>query len=136
MAKWNSAKPSQEVLFSRKTQAQIHAIVSLNNIQVERATYQEFTDILLDENFDLKYCVDSAKLEVNKGVSVIKTLRYILTQKSLITVYKDFLMLQIIHGDITYIYDQTESGSFCKKLWSKKILQYKAALAIIHFTKN
>ena len=34
------SKPDQEVLFSRKKQVQIHPTISLNNIQVEGAPYQ------------------------------------------------------------------------------------------------
>ena len=33
-------KPAQEVIFSRKKQSQNHPTISLNNIHVERATYQ------------------------------------------------------------------------------------------------
>ena len=64
-------------------------------------------------------------LKINKGVAVIKKLRYSLPRKSLVTIYKAFLRPLIDHGDI--IYDHPQNESFCKKLES---VQYKAALAI------
>ena len=64
-------------------------------------------------------------MKINKGVAVIKKLRYSLPRKSLITIYKAFLRPLIDYGDI--IYDQPQNESFCEKLES---VQYKAALAI------
>ena len=46
-------------------------------------------------------------------------------RKSLVTIYKVFLMPLIDYGDI--IYDQPHNSSFCEKLES---VQHKAALAI------
>ena len=64
-------------------------------------------------------------MKINKGVAVIKKLRYSLPRKSLITIYKAFLRPLIDYGDI--IYDQPQNESFCEKLES---VQYKATLAI------
>ena len=38
-------KPGQEVLFPRKKKAQVHATNNLNNIQVERTSYQKHPGI-------------------------------------------------------------------------------------------
>ena len=65
-------------------------------------------------------------MKINKGVAVIKKLRYSLPRKSLITIYKAFLRPLIDYGDI--IYDQPQNESFCEKFES---VQYKAALAIM-----
>ena len=64
-------------------------------------------------------------MKINKGVAVIKKLRYSLLRKLLITIYRAFLRPLIDYGDI--IYDQLQNESFCEKLES---VQYKAALAI------
>ena len=61
-------KPAQEVLFSRNKKLQIHLTISLNNIQVERASYQKHLGILLDEKLNFKEHVDSTIVKVNKGV--------------------------------------------------------------------
>ena len=76
----------------------------------------------MDEKLNFKQHVDSAISKVNEGISVIKNLRHTLSRKSLITIYKIFL---IDYGDITY--DQPNNDPFCEKLES---IQYKAALAI------
>ena len=44
------SKPAQEVVFSRKEKLQSHPAISLNNIQVERASYAKDLVILPDEN--------------------------------------------------------------------------------------
>ena len=49
------SKPAQEVVFSRKKKLQSHPTISLNNIQVERASYVKHLGILLDERFLKKY---------------------------------------------------------------------------------
>ena len=119
------SKPAQEVLFSRKKQVQIHATISLNNIQVERAPYQKRLGSILDKKLDFKQHIDSAISRVNKSIFIIKKLRYNLPRKSLITIYQAFSVPLIDCGDI--IYDQPQNDSFSQKLES---IQYKAALAI------
>ena len=84
----DTSKPAQKVLFSRKKKVQIHSTISLNNIQVERASYQKQLGILLDEKLNFKQHIDSAILKINKGISVIKKLRHRLPWKSLVTIYK------------------------------------------------
>ena len=118
-------KPAQEVLFSRKKKVQDHPELSLNNIKVERSTYQKHLGMILDEKLNFKQHIDITIAKINKGIAVIKKLRYTLPRKSLITIYKAFLRPLFDYGDI--IYDQPHNDSFCKKLES---VQYQAALAI------
>ena len=119
------SKPAQEVLFSRKKKTQSHPEISLNNIPVERSSYQKHLGLILDEKLNFKQHIDNAISKINKGIAVIKKLRYSLPRKSLITIYKAFLRPLIDYGDI--IYDQPQNESFCEKLES---VQYKVALAI------
>ena len=119
-------KQAQEVLFSRKKKTLNHPTLSLNNIQVKRASSQKHLGLILDEKLNFKQHIESAIVKINKGVAVIKKLRYSLPRKSLITIYKAFLRPLIDYGDI--IYDQPQNESFCEKLES---VQYKAALAIM-----
>ena len=69
----DSSKPAQEVLFSRKKKIQVHPNTSLNNVQVERVSYQKHLGISLDENPNFKQHIDGAS-KVNEGISVIKKL--------------------------------------------------------------
>ena len=117
-------KPAQEVLFSRKKQNQIYLTISLNNIQVEKVPYQKHLGLILDQKLNFKQHIDCAISKINKGIAVIKKLRYSLPHKSLVTIYKAFLRPLIDYGDI--IYDQPQNESFSEKLG----VQYETALAI------
>ena len=116
--------PVEEVLFSRKNQIQNHPAIYLNNVQVERSSYQKHLGIILDEKRNFKQHIDSTISKVNKGIAVIKKLQHISPRKSLITIYKAFLRPLLDYGDI--IYDEPLNVSFCEKIES---VQYKAALA-------
>ena len=116
---------TQKFLFSRKKETQIDPSISFNNIQVERASHYKHLGVSLDEKLDFKQRIDTTILKINKGISVIKKLRYRLPRIYLMTIYKTFLRPLIDCGDI--ICDQPENESFCEKLES---VQYKAALAI------
>ena len=118
-------KPAQEILFSRKNKVQVHPTIYLNNIQVERTSYQKHLVISLDGKLNFKQHIDRVIPKINEGISVIKKLRCALLQKSSLTIYKALLGPLIDYGDI--IYDQPQNESFCEKLES---VQYKAALAI------
>ena len=110
----DSSKPAQEVLFSRKKKTQSHPEISLNNIPVEHLSYQRHLGLILDEKLNFKQHIDNAISKINKGIAVIKKLRYSLPCKSLITIYKAFLQPLIDYGDI--INDQPQNESFCEKL--------------------
>ena len=103
----DSSKPAQEVLYSRKKKIQVQPTISLNNVQVERVSYQKYLGILLDVKLNFKQHIDSAISKANKGISVIKKLRHNLPRKSLVTIYKAFLRPLTDYGDI--IYDQPQS---------------------------
>ena len=50
----DSSKPAQEVLFPRKKKIQVHSTITINNVQVERVSYQKDLGILLDEKPNIK----------------------------------------------------------------------------------
>ena len=109
----STIKSTQEVLFSRKKKVRIHPTTSLNNIQVERASHQKYQGILLNGKLYFKHHIDGTILKVNKGISVIKKLRYSLPRKSSVTIYKAFLRSRTDYGDI--IYDRPQNESFSEK---------------------
>ena len=74
-------KPVQEVLFSKKNKESIHPVVSLDNIQVEKASYQKHLDLFLDEIPTFKHHIDNTLCKVNKGTAVIKKVNACLTAK-------------------------------------------------------
>ena len=119
------SKPAQKMLFSRKKKIQIYPTISLNNIQVERASHDKHLSILIVEKLNFKQHINSTILKIKKGISVIKKLRHSLPQKFLILICESFLRPLIHYGDI--IYDQHENEPFCEKL---ELGQYKITLAI------
>ena len=56
-----------------------------------RVSHQKQLGILLDEKLNFKQYVDNTIVKVNKGKSVITTLRHSLPRKSLVTIHKAFL---------------------------------------------
>ena len=58
------SKPAQKVVFSRKKKLQSHPTISLNNIQVEIASYLKHFGILLDEKRKFKQQIDSVILKI------------------------------------------------------------------------
>ena len=67
-------KPAQEVLFSTKKKTLNHPTLSLNNIQVEKASSQKHIGLILDQKLNFKQHIESAIVNVNIGVAVIKKL--------------------------------------------------------------
>ena len=66
-----------------------------------------------------------------KGVGVIKRLRKILPQHSLLTIYKSFVQPPLDYGDI--LYDQPNNKRLCQK---NETIQYNGALVITGTIKD
>ena len=71
------SKPAKEVIFSRKKQFQSHPTISLNNIQVERTSYQKHLGIILDEKRNFKQHIDNAISNINKKSKDYKRLLFL-----------------------------------------------------------
>ena len=54
------SKPAPEVLFSRKKKFPSNTTTGLNNIQIERASYQKHLGIQLDEKLNFRQHIDNA----------------------------------------------------------------------------
>ena len=61
-------KLAQEVLFSRRKKVSIHPVISLNNIQVEKASYQKYLGLLFDKKLTFKHHIDNTLSKVNERV--------------------------------------------------------------------
>ena len=83
----------------KKKRIQVHPTISLNNVQVERLSYQKHLGILLDG----KQHIVSAISKVHKGISGIKKLRHNLERKSLVTIYKAFLRMLTDYGEKLFV---------------------------------
>ena len=65
-------KPAQEVLFLRKNKVLIHPVISLDSIQVEKASYHKHLGLFLDKKPTFKHHIDNTICKANKGIAVIK----------------------------------------------------------------
>ena len=84
-------KPAQEVLFSKKKKVSIHRVISVNDIQAEKVSYQKHLALFLDEKLSFKYHIDNSLCKVSKGIAAIKRLRHALLRNLLFTIYKVLL---------------------------------------------
>ena len=117
----DTSKPAQEVLFSRKKKTQNHPNINLNNIQVERVSHQKHLGIILDEKLNFKEHIDSTILKVNRGIAVLKTLRYSLPRKSLITIYK-----ALLRALLDYTLPYSSMTNLIMNLFAKNLSLYNA----------
>ena len=67
-------KPSQEVLFSRKSSNKAHPVIYFSNIQVYRGNQQKHLGIILDEKLNYKCHIDNFLTKNCKSIAVIKSL--------------------------------------------------------------
>ena len=121
----DASKQAQEVIFSRKTNKPQHPDLLFNQSQVQRSDAQKHLGVILDNKLNFNQHVKCAMDKANKGINVLRKLRYYVPRDSLIRIYKTFIRSQLDYADI--IYDQPSNMSFCDKLES---IQYNSALAI------
>ena len=118
-------KQAQEVIFSKKRSLVNHPPLNFNGSVVQKSAVQKHLGVILDEklsfNDHLKYVIDKA----NKGIGVLRKLRFYVPRGSLLTIYKSFIRSLLDYADV--IYDQPHNASFSQKIES---IQYNAALAI------
>ena len=79
----------------------------------------------LDEKLNFGHHITEKIAKANKGIGVIKKLHNVLPRRALLTIYKCFIRPNLAYDD--FIYDQTNSDSFCSKIES---VRYNATLAI------
>ena len=121
----DATKQAQEVIFSHKTNKPHHPILLFNQSQVQRSSAQKHLGVILDDKLNFNHHVKCAIDKANKGISVLRKLRYYMPRDALIRIYKSFIRSQLDYADV--IYDQPSNISFTNKL---ETVQYNAALAI------
>ena len=118
-------KQAQEVIFSRKNNKSHHPTVFFNDSPVQNTNVQKHLGLYLDHKLNFNYHIKEKVIKVNKGIGLLRKLRYSFPRKSLITIYKSFIRPHFDYADI--IYDQPYNDSFSQHIES---FQYNAALAI------
>ena len=88
--------------------------VLLNNIPVQRSTFQKHFGVYLDEKLNFNTDITEKIGKVSKGIGVIKKLFKSLPRNALRTIYISFVRPHQDYGDI--VYDQPNNESFISKL--------------------
>ena len=76
-----------KVIFSSKMTKSSHPQISLNNVPVPRASFQKHLGIYLDEKFNFNNHIKEKMTKAIKEIGVIKRLRKMPPQHSLLTIY-------------------------------------------------
>ena len=86
----DTSKQAQEVVFSRKTEKVNHMSLTFNVKPVAQTSHQKHLDLYIDEKLNFSNHIKEIISKVNKGIGIIRKLRYILPRNALLTIYKAF----------------------------------------------
>ena len=118
-------KQAAEVIFSHKLNQPVQPPVYFNNSPVASQSFTKHLGMILDSKLNFNQHLSEKISKTNRGIGLIKRLRYDLSRKTLITVYKSHIRPHLDYGDI--IYDRPNVENFVNRIES---VQYNAALAI------
>ena len=119
------SKQANEVLFSRKRNANPHPNLFFNGTKVNRVVSQKHLGITLDEKLSFNEHVSINLSKARKGVGVLKKLFYVIPRDSLINIYKSFVRPHLDYCD--FIYAKPNNAYFTSNIES---ILYNAALTI------
>ena len=86
----DTSKQAQEVVFSRKTEKVNHMSLTFNVKPVAQTSHQKHLGLYIDEKLNFSNHIKEIISKVNKGIGIIRELRYILPRNALLTIYKAF----------------------------------------------
>ena len=118
-------KQAAEVLFSRKTKSPRHPTIYFNNSPIVSLPFTKHLGMILDSNLNFEQHRREKISKANRGIGLIKSLRYDLDRKTLLTIYKSYIRPRLDFRDI--IYDRPNVEKFVNNIES---IQYHASLAI------
>ena len=119
------SKQAQEVIFSRKIKKPSHPVLIFSNNQVIQTPNEKHLGLFFHEELDFGEHLRYIANKVNKPIGLLRKLQKCLPRRSLVTIYKFFIIPHLDYGDV--IFDQVYNKSFHETLES---LQYNASLAI------
>ena len=84
----DTSKQAQEVVFSRKTEKVNHMSLTFNVKPVAQTSHQKHLGLYIDEKLNFSNHIKEIISKVNKGIGIIRKLKYILPRNALLTIYK------------------------------------------------
>ena len=112
----DASKQAQEIVFSRKANANNHATLYFNNVPVIRENIQKHLGLFLDSKLSFFDHINEKIKKATKGVNVIRKMNLLLPRSSLLTIYKSFVRPHLDYGDV--IYDQPKNPRLSDKIKS------------------
>ena len=92
----DTSKQAQEVVFSRKTEKVNHMSLTFNVKPVAQTSHQKHLGLYIDEKLNFSNHIKEIISKVNKGIGIIRKLRYILPRNALLTIYKAFASFYLV----------------------------------------
>ena len=116
-------KQAQEIIFSKEKTVSINPVVYFNNTPVNATATHKHLGMIIDSKLSYEGYLQSAFSKVNKAIGLLRKLQLTPSRKSLVTIYKPFILIKII---------VTVSGRASNELCYQSLesLQYSAAVAI------
>ena len=97
-------KQAKEVNLSPKRKPNNHSILYFNDTPVATATFQKHLGLFLEKKLTFGHHLNEKISKANKGIGSINRLYSYLPRKSLLNIYKYFIMAHLDYGVV--IYDQ------------------------------
>ena len=119
------SKQAQEVIFSCKLKRSTHPPLIFNSNNVSQTFSQKYLGVILDFKLTFEKHLNNVLAQVKKTVDLLHKLRNLLPRRTLINIYKAFILPRLDYGDV--LYDRALNNSFREKLES---IQYNAYLAL------
>ena len=119
------SKQDREVIFSRKHQKISHPSIYFNSNPIESVSSQKHLGMTLYTQLNFQEHIKNILTKVNKTIGLLRKLQNILSQGSLLTIFKSFVRPHLDYGDV--IYNQSYNNAFHQKMDS---IQSNAGLAI------
>ena len=91
-----------EVCFLHKHDNVPHESLTFNNNKIKYAPAQKHRGLILDSKLDFNQHVDDKINKCKKVIGFTKRLPMTLSRKSLLTIYKSFVILLLDYADIIY----------------------------------
>ena len=108
------AKQAQDILFSKRSREFFYPNFYFNKFFIEKVQTQKHLGLKLDKKLNFKEYLKDKFPKVNRGIGILKKLRWFLPRHSLVTLYKSFIRPHLVYADI--IYDHPNNLNMCNKI--------------------
>ena len=80
-----------QVIFSRKTSIQLHAVLTFDKSPVVKTMHHKHLGLILDEKLNFKEHLKEKMSKAYKGIAILRKLQNIIARNCVLTIYKSFI---------------------------------------------